>query len=53
MSIYDNDTKIYPDLKHSAPQEPRAYCIKKSTEIEVFFLDEIEERRRQIKKRNE
>ena len=50
MSIYDNEAKIYPDLNPSAPQEPQAYRLKKLTEFEVFFLDEIEDRRRQVKK---
>ena len=44
MSIYDNDTKIYPDLNPSAPQEPQTYRLKNLTEIEAFFLDEIEVR---------
>ena len=51
MSVYDEETKIYPDLNPSAPQEPQAYRIKKLTEIEAFFLGEIEERRRQVKKK--
>ena len=42
MSIYDNDTKNYPDLNPTAPQEPQAYQLQKLTEIETFFLDEIE-----------
>ena len=31
MSIYDNETtrKIYPDLNHTAPQEPQTYHFKK------------------------
>ena len=44
MSIYDNETKIYPDLNPAAPQEPQTYRLKKLTEIEAFFLDEIEVR---------
>ena len=52
MSIYNNETKIYPDLNHSAPQEPETYRLKKLTEIEAFFLDEIEIRRREEKKKN-
>ena len=44
MSIYDNEIKIYPDLNHSAPQEPQAYQLQKLTEIETFFFDEIEVR---------
>ena len=46
MSIYDNETKIYPDLNPTAPQEPQAYRLKKLTEIEAFILGEIEARRR-------
>ena len=51
MSICDNDTKVYPDLNPSAPQEPQTYRLKKSTDIEAFFLDETEDRRRQAKKK--
>ena len=61
MSIYDNEIKIYffiffyfyffyPDLNPTAPQEPQAYRLKKLTEIEAFFLDEIEVRERIAKK---
>ena len=42
MSIYDNETKIYPDLNPTAPQEPQTYQLKRLTEIETYFLDEIE-----------
>ena len=49
MSIYDNETKIYPGLNPSAPQEPHADRSKKLTETEAFFLDEIEVRRWQVK----
>ena len=52
MSIYDNETKIYPDLNLTAPKEPQTYRLKKFTEIEAFFLDEIELRKR-IAKKNE
>ena len=51
MSIYDNETKIYSDLNPTAPQEPQTYRLKKLTEIEAFFLDEIEARRREAKKK--
>ena len=51
MSIYDNDTKLYPDLNPSAPQEPQTCLLKKLTEIEAFFLDEIEARKREAKKK--
>ena len=50
MSIYDNETKIYPDLNPTAPQEPQAYRMQKLTEIETFLLDEIEVRERIVKK---
>ena len=50
MNIYNKDTKIYPDLNSSAPQEPQAYWLLKLTEIETFFLDEIEVRERIAKK---
>ena len=53
MSIYDNDTKIYPDLNPSAPQEPQTYWLEKLTEIEAFFLDKIEARRREAKKKKQ
>ena len=51
MSIYDNETKIYPDLNPTAPQEPQTYCLKKLTEIEAFFLDEIQVLERIAKKK--
>ena len=51
MSIYDNDIKTYPDLNPSVPQEPQTYRLIKLTEIEAFFLDEIEVRRREAKEK--
>ena len=51
MSIYDNKTKIYADLNPSPPQEPQTYRLKKLTEIKAFLLDEIETRRREVKKK--
>ena len=50
MSIYDNETKTYLDLKPTAPQEPQTYRSKKLTEIQAFFLDEIEVLERTTKK---
>ena len=50
MNIYDNETKIYSYLNPSVPQEPQTYWLKKLTEIEAFFLDEIEACRREAKK---
>ena len=38
MSIYDNETKIYPDLNPTAPEEPQTYRSKRLSEIEAFFL---------------
>ena len=43
MSIYNNETsKTYPDLSPTAPQEPQTYRLKKLTDIQAYFLDEIE-----------
>ena len=53
MSIYDNETKIHPDLNPSAPQEPQTYRLTKLTDIEAFFLDEIEGRRQEVKKKKQ
>ena len=51
MGIYNNENKIYPDLNPMAPQEPQTCRLKKLTEIEAFFLDEIEPHRREAKKK--
>ena len=29
MSVYDNETKIHPDLNPTAPQEPQTYRLNK------------------------
>ena len=50
MSIYDNETKIYPDLNPTAPQGPQTYRLTKLTEIEAYFLNEIEVREQIAKK---
>ena len=50
MSIYDNETKIYPDLNPTAPQEPQTYRLQKLTEIEAYLPNEIEVRERIAKK---
>ena len=42
MSIYDNETKIYLELNPAAPKEPQSYRLKKLSEIETYFLDEID-----------
>ena len=33
---------MYPDLNAAAPQEPQTYQLKKLSEIEAYFLNEIE-----------
>ena len=35
MSIYDNETKIYPDLNPTAPQEPQTQRLNKLSKIEA------------------
>ena len=44
MTVYGNETKIYPDLNPTAPQEPQSYRLNKLSEIEAFFLDETDVR---------
>ena len=53
MSISDNETtsKIYPHLNPVAPQELQTYRLRILTEIEAYFLDEIEARERIAKKK--
>ena len=50
MSTYDNETKIYPDLNPTTPQEPQTCRLKKLTEIEAYLLDQIESREQIAKK---
>ena len=51
MSIYDIETKIYPDLNPKAAlQEAQTYRLKKLTEIKAFFLYEFEVHERTAKK---
>ena len=52
MSIYNNETKIDPDLNPTAAQELQSYRLNKLSEIEAYFLNEIEVRE-QIAKKNE
>ena len=42
MSICDTETKIYPDLEPTAPQEPQKYRLNKLSQIDEYFLNEIE-----------
>ena len=30
MSVYDNETKIYPDLNPATPQEPQTYFLNET-----------------------
>ena len=46
----DNETKIYPDLNSTAPQEPQTYRLNKLSEIEEYFLNKIEVREQIAKK---
>ena len=50
MVVYDNETKIYPDLNPRAPQEPQTYRLNKLFEIEAYFLNEIEVCQQIVKK---
>ena len=55
MSVYDNDTsKIYPTLGLSAPPSQevnlQTYRLTKISEIEAYFLDEIDARKKLVKK---
>ena len=45
MSIYENETKIYQDLEPTVTQEPQKYRLNKFSEIEEYFLNEIEVRK--------
>ena len=50
MSIYDNETKFYPDLNPTAPEEPQTYRLQKLTEIEADLRNETEDNGREAKK---
>ena len=41
MSVYDNETKIYPDLTPSAPQETQSLRLNKLCEIEAYLNENI------------
>ena len=42
MSLYDSEAKIYPYLNPTTSQEPQTYRLAKLSEIEAYFLNEIE-----------
>ena len=50
MSVYVNETKIYPDLNATAPQEPQTYRLNKLSETEAYFLNELELHKQTAKK---
>ena len=50
MSVYNNGTKIYPDLNPTAPHEPQSYRLNKLPETEAYLLDETEVPERIAKK---
>ena len=50
MIIYDNETKIFPDLNPTTPQKPQWYWLIKLPEIETYFLNEIDVREQTAKK---
>ena len=50
MSVYKDERKMYPDLNPTAPQEPQTYRLNKLSEIEAYFINEIEVREQIAKK---
>ena len=50
MSVYVNETKIYPDLNPTAPQEPQSYRLNKLSKTEAYLLNEIEVLEQIVKK---
>ena len=44
MSVYDNETKSYPELNPTATQEQRTYRLNKLSKIQAYFLNEIDGR---------
>ena len=43
MSIRGNNTsKNYPNINHTAPQNPQTYHLEKLTEMLVYLYNEIE-----------
>lgn len=51
MSIYDNESKLYPNLP-SAPSDDQSqvFRLQKIGETETYFLNEIDEREKLAKK---
>ena len=52
MSLYDSETKIYPDLNPTAPKS-KSYRLNKLFEIETYLFSEIYVREQISKKRND
>ena len=51
MSVYNNETKIYPDLNPTTPQKAQTYRLNKLSKIEAYFVNEIEVREQNAKKK--
>ena len=48
--MYNTETKIYPGLNPTAQQKPQSYRLNKLSEIEAYFLNEIEVHEKTAKK---
>ena len=44
MSLYDSETKIYPDLNPTAPKS-KSYRLNKLSEIETYVREQISKKR--------
>ena len=51
LQLLNKDKHIHTDLNPTASQEPQIYCLYKLSEIEAYFLNEIEVRERNAKKK--
>ena len=52
MRIYDNETKIYPDLEPTAQEELQSYRLHKLCEIETYFFDAFDRISKKMKRFN-
>ena len=52
MRIYDNETKIYPDLEPTAQEELQSNRLHKLCEIETYFFDAFERISKKMKRFN-
>ena len=51
MSAYDNETKIYPDLNLTAPQEPQTYQLNKLRHVFLMKMKFVNKLPKKKKKR--